>query len=73
MSKILELIEWSRRFDLNRKPWLMLGKGPTFSQVGQVDLAQYYVCSLNHVIREVPADLAHIIDLDVVLDCADSI
>lgn len=73
MSKILELFEWSRRLDLNRKPWLMLGKGPTFSQVGGVDLAQYYICSLNHVIREVPADLAHIIDVDVVLDCADSI
>ncbi|MGK2915727.1 MAG: glycosyltransferase [Porticoccaceae bacterium] len=73
MSEILELIEWSRQLDFNRKPWLVLGKGPTFGKVGQVDLDQYFVCTLNHVIREVPADLAHIIDLDVVQDCADAI
>lgn len=73
MSEILELVEWSRRLDLNSKPWLMLGKGPTFDKVHQVDFDQYFVCTLNHVIREVPADLAHIIDLDVVQDCADAI
>lgn len=73
MHKILELIEWSKRLDLNRRPWLMLGKGPTFSKVHQIDLGQYYVCTLNHVIREIPADLAHVIDLDVVQDCAEAI
>ncbi len=73
MSQILEFRQWAARLDLNAKPWLMLGKGPTFSKVSQVDISKFRVCTLNHVIREVPADLAHIIDVDVVQDCADAI
>lgn len=51
--------EWS-------KPWLVLGKGPSFSRRDEVDLADYHLLGLNHVCREVPVDLAHAIDLDVV-------
>lgn len=72
-STLKDIISWSENFDINLKPWLILGKGPSFEHVGEVDLGQYSVCTLNHVIREVPADLAHIIDIDVVVDCADAI
>ena len=70
---MLDIIEWSLAFNPVSKPWLVLGKGPTFRKVKAVDPAGYYICSLNHVVRELPVTLAHIIDIDVVADCADEI
>lgn len=66
-----DILEWSRSFDVNARPWLMLGKGPSFSRLRDVDPGRYYTCSLNHVVRELPVDLAHIIDIDVVPQCGD--
>ncbi|HKP47720.1 MAG TPA: hypothetical protein VJT50_14060 [Pyrinomonadaceae bacterium] len=51
------------------QPWVILGKGPSFSKRGQFDLNSFKTISLNHVIREVPVTLAHAIDLDVVKHC----
>ena len=49
------------------KPCLVLGKGPSFSRIRDVDLGEYFVVTLNHAVREVPrmADVAHMIDVDV--------
>ena len=49
--------------------WLILGKGPSYSKLGQFDLSSFKTISLNHVVRERPVTLAHAIDLDVVKDC----
>lgn len=73
MSKAIEFREWASRHDVNDRPWLLLGKGPSFSKLPQVDVKKFRVCTLNHVIRQVPADIAHVIDLDVVQDCAEQI
>ena len=70
---ILSIEEWAKKFDINTKEWLLLGKGPSFSEVGSVNLSQYFSCSLNHVVREIPVTLAHMIDIDVVLDCANDL
>lgn len=51
------------------QPWLILGKGPSFTKRDQFDLSGFKTISLNHVIREQPVTLAHAIDLDVVRDC----
>ncbi len=69
----MDIIEWSQNFDVNRKPWLLLGKGPSFEKFRSVDSEKYFVCTLNHVIRGIKADLAHIIDIDVVEDCENEI
>jgi hypothetical protein len=45
-------------------PWLIFGKGPSFSERGRFDLSPYRTLSLNHVVREGPVDVAHAIDLD---------
>lgn len=50
-------------------PWLIFGKGPSFSERGRFDLSPYRTLSLNHVVREGPVDVAHAIDLDVVTSC----
>ena len=70
---MLELVDWTNRFVARSKPWLIIGKGPSFQKVREIDLSDYHVCSLNHVVREFPVTLAHIIDFDVVLDCGEQI
>jgi len=49
-------------------PWLVLGKGPTFSQHKNYDLTKYRTLSLNHALRELAVDVAHLIDIEVVAD-----
>jgi hypothetical protein len=68
---MIGLSEWIASNRFADKPWLLLGKGPTFSRLGDIDLGDYNVMSLNHVVNEVPVDVAHIMDLDVVEACAD--
>jgi hypothetical protein len=68
-----DIVQWSNEFNAESKPWLIVGKGPTFQNIRGMHIADYYVCSLNHVVREIPVTLAHIIDLQVVADCADQI
>jgi hypothetical protein len=54
-------------------PWLILGKGPSFSKRNQFDLSPFNTLSLNHAVREQAVTIAHIIDLDVVYACGDAI
>lgn len=66
--------EWFRaRAISERDPWLMLGKGPSFSKRDSYDLSRFHTLSLNHVVREQPVRAAHMIDYDVVDACAEAI
>ena len=66
---MIELTEWIRSNRFPDRPWLVLGKGPTFSQRDQFDLSAYNLISLNHVVTELKVDVAHVIDVDVVEAC----
>jgi hypothetical protein len=68
---VIGLSPWLASNRFPDKPWLMLGKGPTFAHLGDVELDAYNVISLNHVVNEVAVDIAHIMDLDVVEACAE--
>ena len=70
---MIDLADWLVEPPFPPKPWLVLGKGPTFERRGQFDLHAYNTISLNHVVREVEVDVAHIIDIDVVGDCAEAL
>ena len=72
-TSLPDITQWARSFRINEKPWLILGKGPSYKHVRTVNLSDFYICSLNHVVREQRVDLAHIIDIDVVADCAQAI
>lgn len=48
------------------KPWLVLGKGPTFGRRDELDLEAFCLLGLNHVVAQQRVDVAHIIDVDVV-------
>jgi hypothetical protein len=66
--------DWYKtRPSFNERPWLILGKGPSYSKLSQFDTSGYNKVSLNHVIRDQRVTVAHIIDLDVALDCAEEI
>ncbi len=62
--------EWFEAEGISRDaPWLMLGKGPSFSKRDAYDLSGFHTLSLNHVVREQRVRVAHVIDYDVVEDC----
>jgi hypothetical protein len=65
--------EWFKQGRDPAQPWLMLGKGPSFDKRHTFDLAPYATLSLNHVIREGPVDVAHMIDIEVIAPCAEAI
>ena len=68
---MLSFHAWAEKHQLDKegRPWLILGKGPSFTKRGQYDLSQFRLFSINHVVREQKVDVAHVIDLDVVLNC----
>jgi hypothetical protein len=66
-------LEWMADQAPSDRPWLILGKGPSFARRGEFDLSAYRTLALNHVVRELPVDVAHAIDLDVAIDCAEAI
>ena len=70
---MLELTQWWKSTAFSPKPWLILGKGPSFGLHEKFDLSKYNCLSLNHVVREVPVDVAHVIDVDVVEDCGEDL
>jgi hypothetical protein len=59
--------------ELSGKPWLVLGKGPTFTAITAEHRAQHFTFGLNHVVREGPLTIAHAIDIDVVVACRDEL
>lgn len=65
--------DWFREERSPEKPWLILGKGPTFNARHQFDISGYDCISLNHAVREQPVAVAHIIDIDVVPLCSEAL
>jgi hypothetical protein len=70
---MIELRDWIKSSTFDPKPWLILGKGPSFSRRDEFPLADYNLLGLNDVVSEQKVDLAHIIDIDVVAKCADAL
>lgn len=70
---MIEITDWFSSAGLDDRPWLLLGKGPTFERRHQYDLGDYHLLGLNHTVSVMKVDVAHIIDVDVVGDCADTL
>lgn len=73
LSALPSFFEWLRQQPHPAQPWLILGKGPSFSKREAFDLGGYRLMSLNHVVRELAVDAAHIIDIDVVTACGETL
>jgi hypothetical protein len=70
---VIGLHQWVARAPFDDRPWLILGKGPTYQRRGDFDLTQFHTLSLNHVVADMRVDVAHIMDIDVVIACADAL
>jgi hypothetical protein len=77
MNKSIEMLsffEWFEKKNVDKnRPWLILGKGPSFSKRKEFDLSPYDTLSLNHAVREQVVTVAHMIDFDVVDACGETI
>lgn len=71
MKNITELFSHDR--SLQEKPWLVIGKGPSYELISSLNLSDYNIFTLNHVIRQHHAKIAHLIDIDVLESCAEEI
>lgn len=61
---ITPFFTWFKKENIN-KPWLVVGKGPSFDKINKVNLDDYSVIGLNHVMFKIPCLIGHAIDLDV--------
>lgn len=64
--------DWYKNRNAGR-PWLVLGKGPSYDKHTEYDLSCFDLMSLNHVVDKMKVLAAHMLDLDVVDACEDSI
>jgi hypothetical protein len=62
---LLNFFEWWQKHPLlAAKPWLVLGKGPSYDLLPTLEKSEFHWLSLNHAARDVAVDIAHFIDLD---------
>ncbi len=52
------------KYDIT-KPWLILGKGPSFKKIFTIDYENYNIFGLNHVGNLIKCDICHFIDIDI--------
>jgi lipopolysaccharide biosynthesis glycosyltransferase len=71
VDRMIDLGTWRDARPWPDRPWLIIGKGPTFSRRGDFDLSGFNTFALNHVVRELDVYVAHAIDIEVIRDCAD--
>ena len=48
------------------KPILVVGKGPTFERINELNLDDYFVFGLNEVCQIIKCDIGHFIDIEVI-------
>jgi hypothetical protein len=65
--------DWHKNRNRQERPWLILGKGPSYDKHIEYDVSGFDLMSLNHVIDKIKVVAAHMLDLDVVAACEDSI
>lgn len=60
------LLDFFKDYEAENKPWLICGKGLSLRPLTEEESRHYNVMTINHALRVVKADIAHIIDFDVV-------
>lgn len=70
---IQDFFSWfaSAQKSLTKRPWLIVGKGPSFADFGVIAPDSYSTFGLNHVVQKVKVTVAHAIDIDVITACQD--
>lgn len=70
---MLSVLKYFKDKQLNARPWLLVGKGPSFDRRAELPdtVVSWKVFGLNHVCLKTPVDVAHFTDFDAFQDCAD--
>ena len=67
---MINFFDWAKNNNpITKKSWLILGKGPSFSQLSNYNLNSFTLITLNHVVKYLKTDFAHLIDFDVFESC----
>jgi len=68
---VINVFDWQKNQVDPDKPWIILGKGPTFELRSRLNLTEFTSVALNQAVVAQSVDVAHAIDIDVVDDCSD--
>lgn len=55
--------------NLDPKPWLIVGKGPSSDFISRVYPADYHVFTLNHACKIIQPTIAHFVDIEAFMAC----
>lgn len=72
---VIEFFEWERGLQNRNKPWLVLGKGPSFTrhkEFSDIDV-RFLTVGLNHTCRDRKMFVTHIFDANVLDELPDLI
>lgn len=67
------LPDFLKSYKWDGRPWVLAGMGPSFSKIKSFDLSPYNVMGINKVVREIPVEIASIIDYYIVDKISESI
>jgi len=68
-----DFFDWYKENFRSPDPWLILGKGPSFSKVKDFNIADYRTLALNDVVARLSVTVSHAIDIDVVERCREKL
>lgn len=68
---MLSVLKYFKDNRLGDRPWLMVGKGPSFDRRGELfeSAGSWKTLGLNHVCLQMDVDLVHFTDFDAYQDC----
>ncbi len=69
---MIEFSDWTQTFDRKPASWLLIGEGPTFDGLNDIDRAKRMTVGLNYVFRRTQVDLAIVLDAEAVDSCSAS-
>lgn len=65
---IIPYLQWIKA-TLQVRPWCVLGQGPSFDRIEQVDLRGYNILALNRSIKHAYVSMVSFIDMQALKDC----
>ena len=69
----MALIWWKDYTLKQNKRWIILGKGPNFSNMRNEHYEDYNLIGLNHTIQQAYVDICHIYDIEVLRDLQEEV
>ena len=69
---MIDFSDWTLTLDRKPTQWLLIGEGPTFANLADLDPTPWTTVGLNYVFRRTKVDLAIVLDAEAVDSCTDT-